>query len=87
MSPGERRFRSRDGREWTVTLEAPDVVLRVDPAFRNVGARLPEETVRIVFRSGEEALSEEYTGLADVEDMSDGDLQRWFDAAERGRGL
>lgn len=87
MNPGERRFRSRDGREWTVALEAPEVVLHVDPALRNVGARLPEETVRIVFRSGEEALSEEYTGLAAVEDLSDDDLQRWLDAAERGGGL
>lgn len=87
MNPGERRFRARDGREWTATLEAPDAVMHVDPDLRNVGARLPEQAIRIVFRSGEEEVSEEYTGLADVVDLSDGDLQDWLDAARRGKGL
>jgi hypothetical protein len=87
MIPGERSFRARDGREWTAALEAPGSLLGVPPELKNVGAMLPEEAVRIVFRSGEETVGEEYTGLTPVEELSEEDLQEWLDAAMRGRGL
>ena len=87
MSEGERTYRSDDGRTWTVTLEAPGALLGVDPELRNAGAMLPEEAVQLVFRSGEETLTEEYTGLSAVEDLSDDDLRGWFEAARRGRGM
>lgn len=87
MRPGERRFRSEDGREWTVTLEGPRIGLSGPDAVENTGGMLPEESPRIVFRSGGEALGEEYTGLTAVEDLSEDDLQRWLDAAKKGEGL
>ncbi len=85
MSLEERTFRSEDGRAWTVSLDGSGIDLGA--AVENAGGMLPTEAVRIVFRSGEATLSEEYTGLAAVEDLSDGDLRGWFKAAQRGRGL
>ncbi|HEX2092309.1 MAG TPA: hypothetical protein VHG28_07895 [Longimicrobiaceae bacterium] len=87
MNPGERTFRGDDGREWTATLEAPELRLDAPPDLQNTGAMLPGEAVRIVFRSGDEVLSEEYTGLSAVEDLSDDDLRDWLAAAARGKGL
>lgn len=87
MQPGERRFRSEDGREWTAALESPGSVMQVLPEMENVGGMLPQEAVRIVFRSGDEVVSEEYTGLSAVEEMSESELREWLDAARRGKGL
>lgn len=87
MSQEERTFRSDDGRAWTVSLEGSGIGLGGPPELENAGGNLPTETVRIVFRSGDDEFSEEYTGLAAVEDLSDGDLRDWYEAAARGRGL
>lgn len=87
MEIQDRRYISEDGREWSVSLESPGDVLSVGPGLQNSGAMLPEDALRIVFRSGEETLSEEYTALSAVEDLSEGDLERWFRAAQRGNGL
>ncbi len=87
MDEDTRIFRSDDGREWSATLEALGSVMRVPPEMENVGGMLPEEAIHIVFRSGEETLREEYTGLTMLQDMSDDDLREWFRAARRGRGL
>ena len=84
---GPRVYRSEDGREWEVTLEAPGRVLAVPPELERSGANLPEHQIRIVFTSGEERLSEEYTALTALEDLSEGDLSEWYHAARRGRGL
>jgi hypothetical protein len=75
------------GREWTVTLEAPGKVLSVPPSLEKSGALLPEHEIRIVFSSGGETFSEEYTALTALEDLSDSEIQEWLDAARRGRGL
>ena len=87
MTDGERTFRGEDGRVWTVALEGSGLALGGPPEMQNAGGNLPGEAVRIVFRSGDETLSEEYTGLAAVEDLSEGDLRGWFEAAAAGRGL
>ena len=87
MSLGERTFRSDDGREWTASLEGSGIATSGPLELENAGGNLPSEAVRIVFRSGDQTLSEEYTGLAAVEDLSEGDLRDWFEAASRGRGL
>ncbi|HEV2147758.1 MAG TPA: hypothetical protein VGR37_10180 [Longimicrobiaceae bacterium] len=87
MALHERTFRSDDGRSWTVALEGSRIGMSGPPVLENAGGMLPEESVRIVFRSGDETLSEEYTGLAAAEDLSEGDLRRWFEAASRGGGL
>ncbi|HEX2189138.1 MAG TPA: hypothetical protein VHG51_09595 [Longimicrobiaceae bacterium] len=87
MSLQERTFRAEDGRVWTVSLEGSGIGLSGPPALENAGGMLPEESVRIVFRSGDDTLSEEYTGLTAVEDLSEGDLRDWFEAASEGRGL
>lgn len=83
----ERSYRSRDGREWVVTLEAPGRILSVPPDLERSGALLPEHQVKIVFTSGDETLSEEYTEMALLDDLSDDDLTEWFEAAVRGRGV
>lgn len=80
-------YRSRDGREWVVTLEAPGKVLSVDPELERSGALLPEHEIRIVFTSGEESISEEYTALAMLDDLSGSELDEWFEAARRQKGL
>lgn len=82
-----RMFRSEDGREWEVTLESPGAVMSVPPSLEKSGALLPEHEIRIVFTSDGEAISEEYTGLAALEDLSEGDLRKWHRAALEGRGL
>lgn len=87
MSRGERRWRSPDGREWIVSLDVPGSIMPVAPELDNAGAMLPEEAVNIVFRSGGETLREEYTMLAEVADLSDGQLTEWYEAAKRGKGL
>ncbi len=63
MPEDTRIYRSEDGREWSTTLEAPGSVMRVPPELENAGGMLPEEAIHIVFRSGDETLREEYTGL------------------------
>lgn len=84
---GERRYRSEDGREWTVTLDAPGKVLSVPSSLERSGALLPEHAIRIVFTSGEDSLSEEYTAMTALEDLSDDDMREWYEAARRGAGL
>ena len=81
------RYRSEDGREWWVTLEAPGKVLSVAPELEKSGALLPEHAINIVFESGGETLREEYTALAMVDDLSDGELREWFEAARAREGL
>lgn len=54
-------FTDADGREWTVTFEAPGKVLSVPPSLEKSGALLPEHEIRIVFTSGGETHSAEYT--------------------------
>lgn len=81
------RYRSEDGTEWLVTLEAPGKVLSVSPDLEKSGALLPEHQVLIVFSSGEQRLSEEYTELALLEDLTEDDLKEWFQAARRGHGV
>ena len=80
-------YRSRDGRDWEVTLDAPGKVLSVPPELERSGALLPEHQIRIVFSSGEEEYSEEYTELARLEDLSEDELEEWLAAARRGRGV
>ena len=80
-------FRGNDGREWDVTLDAPGKVLSVDPELEKSGALLPEHQVQIVFSSGDERYSEEYTEMSLLEDLSEDELQEWLDAARRGRGV
>ncbi len=87
MTEEGRTYRTEDGTAWTVSLEGSGIGFSGPPELENSGGNLPTETVRIVFRSGDRELSEEYTGLAAVEDLSEGDLRDWFEAAERGRGL
>lgn len=83
-----RRWRDPDeGREWEVTLEAPGKVLSVPPDMHNAGARLPEDAIRIVFRSGDEQVDEEYTGLVPPEEMEEKALARWWRSARKGEGL
>ncbi len=80
-------YRARDGRDWEVTREAPGKVLSVAPALERSGALLPEHQVQIVFTSGEERYSEEYTELAPLEDLSEGELEEWLHAAQEGKGV
>jgi hypothetical protein len=80
-------YRSEDGREWEVTLESPGSVMSVPPSLEKSGALLPEHEVRIVFSSEGESISEEYTELAALEDLSENDLEEWFRAAREGHGL
>ena len=87
MDSEARLFRADDGREWITTLEAPGSILRGPPEMENAGGMLPEDAIYIVFRSGGETLSEEYTALSALEDLSDDDLQTWFRAARSGHGL
>lgn len=81
------RYQSEDGREWWVTLEAPGRVMSVSPDLEKSGAMLPEHQVQIVFTSGEERFSEEYTELSELEALSPGEMDEWFKAARRGRGV
>ena len=81
------RYQAEDGREWWVTLEAPGKVLSVSPDLEKSGALLPEHQIQIVFASGEERYSEEYTELAALEDLSEADLREWFEAARKGEGI
>lgn len=80
-------YRSSDGRPWTVTFDSPGSLLRVDPELEKSGALLPEHEVRIVFTSGEESHSAEYTALARLEDLSENEMEEWFEAARRQQGL
>ena len=82
-----RTFRSEDGREWEVTLDAPGRAMSVDPSLEKSGALLPQHQIQIVFTSGEEEYAEEYTELALLEDLTDDDLAEWFGAARRGKGI
>ena len=80
-------YTAEDGRDWQVTLEAPGKVLSVPPSLEKSGAMLPEHELRIFFRSGDLEVSEEYTALTPLEDLSDDELKTWLDAAIRGSGL
>lgn len=81
------KYESSDGREWWVSLEAPGQVLSVPPELEKSGANLPEHQIQIVFTSGEERLSEEYTEFAALEDLSRSDLDEWFEAVRKGDGV
>lgn len=81
------RYRSRDGREWEVSLEAPGKILSVPPELERSGALLPEHQVQIVFMSGEERYAEEYTEMSPLEDLTEAELEEWLEAAQRGRGV
>ena len=81
------RYQSQDGREWWVTLEAPGKILSVSPDLEKSGALLPEHQIQIVFTCGDERLAEEYTELALLEDLTPGDLDEWFEAAQKGDGV
>lgn len=80
-------YTESDGREWLVTLEAPGKVLSVPPSLEKSGALLPEHELRIVFTSGEEQVSAEYTAFTPVENLSSDELDEWFGTARRGTGL
>lgn len=82
-----RTYRSEDGRMWDVTLESPGAVLSVPRSLEKSGALLPEHEIRIVFTSDGESVSEEYTELSSVEDLSEDELDEWYRAALAGRGL
>jgi hypothetical protein len=80
-------YTDADGREWTVTLESPGKILSVPASLEKSGALLPEHEVRIVFTSGEESVSQEYTAMVPLEDLSAAELAEWFDGAISGSGL
>jgi hypothetical protein len=80
-------YTSSDGREWTVTLEALEEAFGAPPPVEKGGAPLPEQLLRIVFTSGDDSISEEYTALTPLEDLSEDDLEEWYEAALRGKGL
>lgn len=81
------RFREEDGREWEVTLDAPGKVLSVAPELEKSGALLPQNQVQIVFESGDERYSREYTAMSLLDDLSPAELQEWLDSARRGEGV
>jgi hypothetical protein len=80
-------YTTEDGREWVVTLESPGKILSVPASLEKSGALLPEHEVRIVFTSGDEVLSEEYTAMSRLEDLSERELEEWFNAARKHEGL
>jgi hypothetical protein len=80
-------YTADDGRDWTVSLEAPGKVLSVPPSLEKSGANLPEHELRIVFRSGGLTVSQEYTALTPLEDLTDDDLREWLQAALSGEGV
>lgn len=80
-------YTADDGREWVVTLEAPGKVLSVPPSLEKSGGLIPEHEVRIVFTSGEERVSAEYTALSALEDLTESELKEWLGAALAGDGL
>lgn len=82
-----RTYRAPDGRDWIVTLESPGKVLSVSPSLEKSGAMLPEHQIQIVFSSGEDRMSEEYTELSSVEDLSEDDLLEWWEAAREQKGI
>lgn len=81
------RYRSEDGREWIVTLDSPGKVMQVPESLEKSGALLPEHAVRIVFTSGEDRISAEYTAMTDLDDLDHDDLEEWFEAALSGTAL
>jgi len=84
---GRLIYTSDDGRDWMVSFESPGKLLSVHPSLEKSGAMLPKHKVRIVFTSGDEVLSEEYTALTLLEDLTDDELEEWFRAARAKRGL
>ena len=80
-------YTAPDGQVWTVTLESPGKILSVPPALEKSGALLPEHEIRIVFTSGETVVSQEYTSLTPLEDLSDDQLEGWLNGAIQGSGL
>lgn len=82
-----RTYRAPDGRDWIVTLESPGKVLSVSPSLEKSGAMLPEHQIQIVFSSGEDRMSEEYTELSSVEHLSEDDLLEWWEAAREQKGI
>ena len=57
------------------------------PELERSGALLPEHQLQIVFSSGDERYSEEYTELAPLEDLSEDELEEWLQAARKGKGV
>ncbi len=84
---GGLAYTDPDGREWKVTLEAPGRVLSVSPSLERSGAMLPQHEVRIVFSSGDDVHSQEYTAMTSLDELSDEELQEWLDGARSGHGL
>lgn len=82
-----RTYRAPDGRDWIVTLESPGRILSVPPSLEKSGAMLPEHQVQIVFTSGDDRMSEEFTELSSVEDLSEEDLREWWEAAREAKGI
>lgn len=87
MSEGVRRFRAADGTEYEVTMEGPPPGMSGPVEVENAGGMLPEESVRIVFRSDAGTREAEYTGLSRVDDLSDRELERWLNTARSGDAL
>lgn len=81
------QFQANDGRTWNVSLDNPGRVLAVSPDVENSGANLPEHAIQIIFESGDTTVTEEYTAMTPLEDLSDDDLQEWLDAALEGEGV
>lgn len=76
-------FTDPDGREWQVTLESLGLTTDVMAEFEKSGAQLPHHAAQIVFRSGSETLTDEYTAMTPVVDLDDDDLEEWFHAARK----
>jgi hypothetical protein len=70
-----------DGREWHVDIEAVGLGVEAMHDFERSGAQLPHEAAHIVFRSGEDTLTEDYRGLKTPWEMSEKELAKWFRAA------
>lgn len=79
-------YTAEDGTEWKVTLDAPGKVMSVPPSLEKSGALLPEHEIRIVFTSGDVEVSEEYTAMTPLEDLSDEEIEEWLQAALKGSG-
>jgi len=79
------RFTDESGREWRVSLEMLGLTEESMGRFQTSGAQLPHLAAQIVFRSGDEVLTEEYTSLTPVKDLDKGDLKQWYRAARKRR--
>jgi len=79
------RFNDESGREWRVSLEMLGLTEESMGRFQTSGAPLPHLAAQIVFRSGDEVLTEEYTSLTPVKDLDEADLKQWYRAARKRR--